>query len=159
MAAVRHSVPGSARKPLPGSRAAGAADPGERMEVTILVHSKSKDEVRNQAKVMIERRARGRMSPEEERRARNNFHALHDADTADFDQVEQFAHSHRLTVVERNVARRTMVLSGTVKDFSEAFAINLERYEYAGGTYRGRTGPVQIPAEAQGCNRGRVRTG
>ena len=147
MAAVRHSVPGSARKPLEGSRAVGAADPGERMEVTVLVHPNSKDEVKKQIKDTIERRAQGRMSPEEERRARTGFLALHDAAPEDFDEVEKFASQHRLSVVERSAARRTMVLSGTVKDFSEAFGVDLHRYEYPGGTYRGRTGLVQIPAE------------
>src|SRR5579871_5059854 len=136
MASVRHSVPGSARKPLPGSRAVGAADPGERMEVTVVVHPKSRDEAEKQARTLIEARALGSISPEEERRARNNFHLVHDANPDDLDKVEQFARQHRLTVVEKSAARRSVVLSGTVKDFSEAFGVDLERYEYDGGTYR-----------------------
>jgi kumamolisin len=147
MASVRHSVPGSARKPLPGARAIGAADPGERMEVTVLVHPKARDKVAKEAAAMIERRSEGRLSPEEERRARNNFHLLHDADPDDLDKVEQFARQYHLTAVERNPARRSVVLSGTVKDFGDAFGVDLQRYEYPGGTYRGRTGPVQIPAD------------
>jgi kumamolisin len=147
MASVRHSVPGSARKPLPGARALGAADPGERLEVTVFVRPKAKQKMAAEAAAMIERRAEGRLSPDEERRARNNFHLLHDADPDDFDQVENFARQHRLRVVEKSAPRRSIVLSGTVKDFSEAFGVDLERYEYPGGTYRGRTGPVQIPSE------------
>ncbi len=147
MAALRHSVPGSVRKPMVGARSVGAADPRERMEVTVVVRPKAKEGVRQQVQAMIERRAQGRLSPEEERRARNNFRALHDADPDDLDRVEQFARQHGLSVVEKSAARRAVVMSGTVKDFSEAFGVNLERYEYEGGTYRGRVGPVQIPAE------------
>ncbi len=147
MAAIKHTVAGSSRRPLAGASATGAADPGERMEVTVMVRPKSKDDFKTQAQAMIERRLKGRLSPEEERRAHNNFHAVHDADPADLDQVEQFARQHGLAVVEKNAARRAVVLSGTVKDFNEAFGVDLEKYEYPGGTYRGRTGPVQIPAE------------
>ncbi|MGO9060600.1 MAG: protease pro-enzyme activation domain-containing protein [Candidatus Binataceae bacterium] len=147
MAAIKHTVAGSARRPLAGASARGAADSGERMEVTVLVHPKSKDELKTQVNAMIERRLKGRISPEEERRAHNNFRAVHDADPADLDKVEQFARKHGLTAVEKSAARRAVVLSGTVKDFNEAFGVDLEKYEYPGGTYRGRTGPVQIPAE------------
>ena len=48
MAAIKHTVAGSARRPLAGASARGAADPGERMEVTVLVHPKSKDELKTQ---------------------------------------------------------------------------------------------------------------
>ncbi len=39
------------------------------------------------------------------------------------------------------------MLSGTVADFNLAFQVSLQTYEYPGGTYRGRVGPVRIPAD------------
>ena len=44
-------------------------------------------------------------------------------------------------------ARRTLVLAGTVAQFNDAFAVELQHCSHPGGTYRGRTGPVHVPAE------------
>jgi kumamolisin len=147
MESLRHIIAGSARRPMAGSRARGPADPDERLEVSVLLRPPSREQVRKRAEAMIDRRMRGRLSPEEERREHNNFRAVHDADPADLDRVEQFARQNGLSVVERSAARRTVVLSGVVKDFDKAFGVDLEKYEYPDGTYRGRTGPVQLPVE------------
>lgn len=147
MAAIKHTIAGSSRRPMAGASSIGPADPGERMEVTVTARPKSKDDLKALTQAMITRRLKGRLSPEEERRAHNNFRAVHDADPADLDKVERFAREHGLSVVERSAVRRAVVLSGTVRDFSEAFGVELNNYEYPGGTYRGRTGAVQIPIE------------
>src|SRR5204863_4867965 len=54
---------------------------------------------------------------------------------------------HHLTVVESNAVRRIVVLSGTVDAISVAFGVQLQKYEYQGVIYRGRTGEILIPAE------------
>jgi kumamolisin len=61
--------------------------------------------------------------------------------------VKGFAQQHGLSVVQAHAARRTVVLAGTVAQFNQAFSIELQRYEYPGGTYRGREGVIQIPDE------------
>jgi kumamolisin len=75
------------------------------------------------------------------------FESAHGAAPDDLVKVEQFADEHGLSVVEVSPARRTLVLSGTVASLSDAFGVCLAIYEYPGGTYRGRTGPVHVPAE------------
>ena len=42
------------------------------------------------------------------------------------------------------MARRTVVLSGTVAQFSAAFNVQLRQMSHAGGGYRGRTGAVEF---------------
>src|SRR5262249_33490677 len=37
--------------------------------------------------------------------------------------------------------------SGAVASFEAAFGVRLEQYQYAAGSYRGRTGPVHVPAD------------
>ena len=54
-----------------------------------------------------------------------------------------FDHLH----ASSDLARRTVILAGTVADMDRAFGVTLKTYAYDGGTYRGRTGPVQVPAE------------
>jgi kumamolisin len=73
------------------------------------------------------------------------FERTHGAEPADLDKVETFAKAHRLAVVERDAARRSVVLSGSVADLSAAFGVTLLSYEHPGGTYRGRTGAVHVP--------------
>jgi kumamolisin len=50
-------------------------------------------------------------------------------------------------VVESSTAKRSVVLSGTVDELSDAFGVELRVYEHPDGTYRGRTGPVLVPPE------------
>ena len=65
----------------------------------------------------------------------------------DLAHVATFAAQYGLAVVEQSAARRSVILSGTAAQFSQAFNVELRRYEHAHGTYRGRTGPVHVPAE------------
>ena len=62
-----------------------------------------------------------------------------------------FAHAHHLAVVETSEARKSVWLAGTVADMSAAFGVTLEEYDHPdGGTFRGRTGSISIPADLQG---------
>ena len=45
-----------------------------------------------------------------------------------------------------DLARRSMLLAGTVGNFEAAFGTQLHQYSYPEGTYRGRTGTVTVPA-------------
>jgi kumamolisin len=82
--------------------------------------------------------------------SREEFAQEHGADPADLAKVRKFATAHGLTVVEENAARRTVVLSGAVEQFNNAFSVRLQQYAHPGGTYRGRTGAIQVPQELDG---------
>jgi kumamolisin len=60
--------------------------------------------------------------------------------------VAAFAAAHQLVVVESDAARRTMVLSGTSATLGAAFGVALHQVEHDGGTYRGRSGSISVPA-------------
>ncbi|HWY86867.1 MAG TPA: S53 family peptidase, partial [Gemmataceae bacterium] len=62
-------------------------------------------------------------------------------------KVVAFAQAHGLVVVETSAARRSVFLSGTAADFGSAFGTAIEQHEVDGGTYRGRTGPLTVPAD------------
>ena len=80
---------------------------------------------------------------------RDQLEKQHGADPASIRQIKAFAREHGLSVVEASAARRTVVLSGTVSAMNAAFGVELKQFEHPNGTYRGRTGPVHIPAELQ----------
>ena len=78
--------------------------------------------------------------------SRGEFSVLHGADPADIAAIEAFAHENGLTVVESSAARRSVVLKGTAANMQTAFGTTLAHYTIAAGEYRGRTGPLTIPA-------------
>jgi kumamolisin len=135
---------GSERAPLPGAYAVGKADPEERLEVTVLVRRSAGDAL----KARVDKLAAGDRSIGHVRR--EDFEKQFGADPRDIDAVKKFAHSHALAVVQEHPARRTVVLSGSVAQFNRAFGVDLQRFEHDAGSYRGRTGPVQLPDELHG---------
>src|ERR1039458_1330655 len=61
-------------------------------------------------------------------------------------KVEAFAREYGLSVAEESAVRRSVVLSGTVAQLSRAFGVTLRRYRHPKGIFRGRTGPIYLPA-------------
>lgn len=76
----------------------------------------------------------------------DEFESSFGADPADVALVQEFANANRLTVTQVNIARRTVGLTGTAEQFSQAFATNLFHFALRGGTYRGHQGPLNVPA-------------
>ncbi|MGB7727174.1 MAG: choice-of-anchor D domain-containing protein [Candidatus Acidiferrum sp.] len=145
-----HALAGSERHPSKGTELLGPADPKEKFTITI----------------SLRRRPDGPPLPdfdyfektppdERQRLPEQSFAAKYGALPADVKLVEEFAHSHGLTVVESDLARRTVQVSGTVEQMSKAFGVKLGRYRHSivrrrGGkpeteTYRGRDGFIHIP--------------
>jgi kumamolisin len=141
---ANHVLKGSERKLLPGARSLGKADPAERLEVSVLVRRRAADALRDRVKKLQPASSRP------EHLKREDFAQQFGAEPGDIEAVKKFASVHNLAVVQEDPARRTVVLAGTVAQFNRAFGVDLERYEYEGGSYRGRTGPVHLPDELHG---------
>src|ERR1700746_3915305 len=91
---------GSERKPLPGARAVGKADPVERLEVSVMLRRRNADAFRQRATGLMRRgRAGGHLS-------RAEFEQQFGADNADIDAVKRFAGARSLSVVQEDAARR-----------------------------------------------------
>ncbi|MBV9758361.1 MAG: S8/S53 family peptidase [Alphaproteobacteria bacterium] len=135
---------GSEREPIPGALAVGKADPDERLEVTVLVRRRAAADLAR----TVQQLASGAAGAAHLRR--EEFAARHGADPADLAAVDAFAAAHGLVVVQKDAARRTLVLAGTVAQCNAAFGVDLQRFEHAGGSYRGRTGPIHLPQELHG---------
>jgi kumamolisin len=141
---ARHPLKGSERRPLPGAKAVGKADPAERLEVSVLLRRRNADALQERVgKLALRDRTGGHLSREE-------FERQFGADGSDIAAVRAFAHTHGLSVVQEHAGRRTVVLSGTVAQFSAAFGVDLQRFEHPGGSYRGRVGNVHLPDELHG---------
>jgi kumamolisin len=137
------AIAGSERAPLPGAREIGPANPNENVDVTIRLRSRAGKKPIVSADTFTKPIGKRTIL------SRKEFEQQHGADPNSITRVEAFAREHKLTVKEKSAARRTVILSGTVAAMNEAFGVELKEYQHPNGNYRGRTGPVQIPAELQ----------
>ncbi len=142
-------LPGSHRAALPGSRQVSPTDAAERMEVSVIVRRRAGAVMRSRVEAIA---AGDRTQPF---MSREEFARAHGAEAADLAAVRKFAVGYGLTVLEEHAARRTVILSGTAAQFCAAFAVQLHHMEHDGGTYRGRTGEIMLPAELSGVVGGR----
>jgi kumamolisin len=145
----RVELKSSARTEMAGARKIGPADPNERITVTVVLRRGSAPSAFPSVDKL------GATAPMERHHlSREEFAAQHGASPDDISKVEAFAKEYGLQVAEESPERRSVFLSGTVEDFSKAFSVQLNRYQHAKGTFRCRTGTLQIPAELDGIIEG-----
>jgi kumamolisin len=138
----RVEVPGSDKAALPEASLAGDVSAGERFQVTVRVR-------RQTALPSLD--AYAAQAPGQRRyMTRAEFADSHGASAADLAKIAAFAHAYGLTVDDSDAGRRSVLLSGTAADFEKAFSVTLKRYNMAGTDYRGRSGPIFIPADLAG---------
>ena len=145
----RVALPGSERSARSGSRVVGAPDPNEHIRISVLLRPRKTLQNPASAKEMTA------TSPHQRKyMTREQFAADYGANPGDIAKIEAFAHQHNLTIVEASAPRRTVVFSGTIAALSAAFGVSLANYEHPDGAFRGRTGPIYIPADLAGIVQG-----
>ena len=152
------SIPGSERHSVRGARLIHDSRPDQVIEVSVRLRRKSDPKLgmattelqpKNQLREALQRGEFQRMS-------RADFEAAHGADAGDVEQIRKFAKENHLTVHEtgNELARRTVVLSGTVRNLQKAFNVHLKEYKHPKGNFRGRTGDISVPTEYSDIIRG-----
>ncbi|HEY4148860.1 MAG TPA: S53 family peptidase [Chitinophagaceae bacterium] len=129
---------GSQRQVPPGKKL-GLPNTGDIIEVTVRLRRKNaiEDYVKKLDK------SNDTLSLEE-------FDKKFGASEKDIALVEEYAHEHGLSVVTTSVSRRSVVLRGSVQQFSTAFGVNLASYQHENGqVFRGRVGSIKIPGELE----------
>jgi kumamolisin len=134
-------VAGSERQIMRDARRMEAADRRATAEVTLCLRRRSGKSALPTLEDLGRRSIRSRRPL-----GREEFSALYGADPEDLAAVRVFAQSHGLQVLEESLPRRSVRLGGTVEALTGAFGVDLHRYEFPGGSYRGRIGPVRVPA-------------
>jgi kumamolisin len=140
---------GSERVALPGARAMGAANPDERIEVTVRLRSRSPEKMTGK-NIMSPEKLGAQPINERQYISRDEFRQNFGADPADVTKLEEFAHEHGLAISKVDLAQRTVIMTGAVARFSDAFDVELVRFQHADGEYRGRAGSISIPPELEG---------
>lgn len=130
----RVALAGSERIPLHGARVLGPTDPHQLIEVSVVL--------KHRQPLPSPQQAQSHMSHEE-------FASKYGARPGDLEAVRKFAQEYNLQVLERGdeLLRRTVTLAGTAANMERAFGVELNEYEHPEGSYRGRTGAIQVPEE------------
>ncbi len=130
---------GSEREPITNAQPVGPVNPDEHVVVTVYLRGPDATNLAEKINEQVQQK-RPYLTREE-------YSATQSATPEDIAKVEEFARAHNLTVVSTDPVRRRMVLAGTAAEMSAAFATELQQYDHPDGTFRGRTGPLHIPAE------------
>jgi len=141
----RITLPGSNRQPLAGAKVVGAVDSSMRIEITLQLRRKPGANL----EATVDKLSSQALS-DRKYLTRTELSNQAGAAPEDVAKIDSFAHEHRLTVVEANIAQRTVKLAGTVADLSAAFGAKLKRYKSGAVSYRGRTGSLTIPEDLSG---------
>src|SRR5277367_3269381 len=132
----RIPLAGSNKKRLPNAQISGTAPHGE-FQVTVMVR-------RRTALPPVDAHAKLKLA-ERTYINRQMLAATYGADPADLDKVADFARNNNLKVVERDAAKRHVILSATASDYNLAFGVDLKMYRAHDTLYRGREGEIHIP--------------
>jgi kumamolisin len=139
----RIALTGSERKPMAGSSVSGTLDPGENILVTLVLRPRSPDRELSLVKLLGSQLPRDRSYL-----TRSEFEATFGSTREELAKVSDFARDNSLKVLETSSAKRSVVLSGTIAQFSAAFKVSLARYVHPErGAYRGRVGAIYLPPE------------
>jgi kumamolisin len=141
MTSARKLILGSERKPVRGARLIHNSHPDQTIEVSVRIRSKSEAQ-REQFKTALAK-------PNFKQMTRTDYEKAHGADPADLEQIKKFAQEFNLEVRETGteLARRTVMLSGTVSNLQKAFNVELKEYSHPKGNFRGRVGAISVPAQ------------
>jgi len=131
-------LPGSERQIPSNAELVGPCPADTQIQVTVYLRSKDPSGLQEYSQQISGPGSHVYLTPQQ-------FAHKFGADPADIEAVENFAQSQQLDVVGHDLGRRSVTLSGTAARFAEAFGVDLQHYRYAGGVYRLRQGPIQIP--------------
>ncbi len=140
---------GSERTPLPGFHAVRRVRPDSIIHVTVLLRPAPKDQGLRSLEEMA-----ARLPQERHYLSREEYATAHGPHSADVDKVLRFTTAHGLKLDGIDRPARMVHLRGTAAAIRKAFNVDLFVYERVGPRliqrYRGRAGPVYIPAELEG---------
>lgn len=136
-------LPGSRRLSVSGARASGEVDPEETIYVTVILKPRNAEE-----HASLVARLSSQLPLDRSYLTRREFERMFGSTPEELTKVREFADKNSLHVVVESSAKRSVLLSGSVARFAEAFGVEFTRYVHPrGGTFRGRLGDVYLTPE------------
>ena len=146
MTITKHiAIKGSTRPSVPDAKRIGAADPDQKIKVSIYARRNPNPP----AAVMARLEGLGTQLPKDRKYLSNEeFDQVFGADPKELDAIAAWAKQNNLTVTEQNVSQKRVSVEGTIKDITGTFSVQLDEYEHPEfGHFRGRAGKVYVAPE------------
>jgi kumamolisin len=131
MAQNKVQLRGSHRPVPAGANLVGPPTPGETVRLSVILRRRNPLPPPGAAPVV----------------GRAEFAEIYGADPDDVRKIVDFASVEGLTVAAIDLARRTVVLTGSLSALAAAFGAEVKLYRRNDRTFRGRTGHLTIPAD------------
>jgi kumamolisin len=132
---------GSERAAPAGAHPRGDIDPAEPLEITLVVRRDSRRSPLPSLE-QIGRRPRASRTY----LSREDFAKTYGAREEDLAAIRSFAEAHGLRVVREERTQRSVRLAGSAGTLAPLFGVHLQQYDAPGGSFRGRTGSIRLPA-------------
>ena len=146
------TIPGSNRSAVPNAKRMRKSDYKARIKVSI--YARQKPTVAGQIRSKLDE-LNTKLPAQRDYLKGNAFDAAFGADPADLDRITQWAKVNKLKVLDTSVPTRRVLIEGTIGDVCKAFGTELDEYEHpTRGHFRGRVGPLYIPADLSGIVQG-----
>jgi kumamolisin len=135
---------GRAKHPAGAKRVRTVFDVEETISVTIVVRSISSSQKRQD---LLKSSAFPFSNPH---LSAKDFIYFHGAKASDLELVKKFARANGFRILEASRAKRCVIVSGTMSQFSRAFQVGFTSHQHEGETYRSFQKQIQLPRSLDG---------
>jgi kumamolisin len=146
------AIPGSTRVQPPQARLVKKCDLKEQIKVSIYARPNPTGPGTDPAAID---EMNAKLPGERRYLTGKDFDARFGADPAELAKIEAWAKSCKLKVIDSSVAKRRVLVQGSIGDINKAFGVELNEYEHPqSGRFRARVGQVHVPGELAGVVQG-----
>jgi kumamolisin len=146
------AIPGSNRPAVPLAKLIKKSDPGSRIKVSI--YARQNPTAPGKSPSPLDE-LNSKLPAERHYLSDEEFNSTFGADPGDLDKIAAWAEASKLKVLDRSVAKRRVLVEGTIADISKAFGVQLNEYEHPqSGHFRGRVGQIHVPSDLFGIVQG-----
>lgn len=146
------TIPGSNRSAVPNARRVGKSD--YKTKIRVSIYARQRPTPAGKTRSSLEELS-AKLPAQREYLKGDAFEAAFGADPTDLEKIAQWATANRLKVLDTSVPKRRVLVEGTIGDVCKAFGTELDEYEHSTrGHFRGRVGPLHLPANLSGIVQG-----
>ncbi len=145
-------IAASKRLPMPDAKLLGKSNTSQTIRVSIYVRRNPKP---NAGTAQALEKVSAELPGKRHYFTSDEFNRSFGADPADLEKVANWAGQNKLKVIDSNLAKRRVLVQGTIGDIQRAFGTELHEYEHpTEGRFRGREGELHVPADLYGIIEG-----
>lgn len=146
------AIPGSDRSAIPQAKLIGKSN--YKTQIKVSIYARRKPTPAGETGPKLDE-LNNKLPGQRQYLGGNAFDALYGADPADLAKIAKWAEANKLEVLDSNVAKRRVLVQGTIGDICKAFGTELNEYQHPErGRFRARVGQLHVSADLSGVVQG-----